>query len=159
MTNKIFSVFVLGLILGIIFTTLTHSVQKVDAARRRPSPTPTAAVTPVPTTAPVQNQIAGFYKNLSGAILDNAFLAYHDFSGVNFANASLKYTNLQSSYLNNANLNGVDFTGATLTGVNLTGATLEGVKWYNCPEGDGVCGETVCPDGSTKLSTDGAVCF
>jgi len=159
MTKKIFSVFVLGLIIGIIFTTLTQSVQKVEAARRRPSPTPTAAITPVPTITPIQNQVAGFYKNLTGAVLDNAFLAYHDFTGVNFTNASLRTANLQSSYMNNAILDGVDFTGSNMTGVDLTGTTLVGVKWYYCPEGDGMCGETVCPDGTTKLATQDAVCF
>lgn len=155
--EKIFSVFALGLLVGVIFTSLTQNVQSVDAARRRVTPTPAPIITTTP--APAQNQVAGYYKNLTGANLESAFLAYHDFSGFNFTNANLRYSKLNSAYLNNATMDGVDFTGSTLTGIDLTGTTLTGVKWYYCPEGDLMCGETVCPDGTTKLTTQDAVCF
>lgn len=183
--EKVFSVFILGLLLGSFITTLTRQPLPVDAAtpRRRPTitpvaptptpvpptATPTAVVTPTdptptliptatPTTVPVQNQVGGYYKDLTGANLNNAFLAYHDFTGFNFSNASLRDTNLQKSYLTNANLDGADLTGSNLSGVNLTGAITSNIKWYSCPEGEGMCGGTTCPDG-TQITTDGAVCL
>ncbi|MBI2464715.1 pentapeptide repeat-containing protein [Candidatus Shapirobacteria bacterium] len=156
MSKKILSVFVLGLLIGAFVTSGPPNVEPVIAVRRT-TPTPTRVSTPTP--SPVQNQVGGFYKDLTGANLDSAFLAYHDFSGFTFTNASLRYVNLHSAYLNNASMNGADFTGANLTGVNITGTKLDGVKWYSCPQGEGQCGTTTCPDGITFLSTDGAVCF
>jgi hypothetical protein len=185
--EKVFSIFVLGLLLGSFITTLTRQPIPVDAAtpRRRvtptvtpviptptpvpPTATPTAVVTPAdptptlvptatPTTAPIQNQVGGYYKDLTGANLNGAFLAYHDFTGFNFTGATLRDTNLQKSYMINASLDSVDFTGANLSGLNLTGAVTTNIKWYSCPEGEGMCGSTTCPDGVTQLITDGAVC-
>lgn len=183
--EKVFSIFVLGLLLGSFITTLTRQPLPVDAAtpRRRPTitpipptptpvpptATPTAVITPTdptptliptatPTAAPVQSQVGGYYKNLTGAVLDNAFLAYHDFTGFIFSNASLRGASLQKSYLIDSNLDSVDFTGANLSGINLTGAVTTNIKWYSCSEGEGMCGSTTCPDG-TQITSDGAVCL
>lgn len=145
--EKIFSVFSLGLLVGIMFTSLTQNVRSVDASKKKPTPTP------------VPSRVAGFYQDLTGAILDQSFLAYHDFSGFVLTNASLRSANLSAANFDAANLDGVDFTGANLSNMSHAGATFVGSKWYSCPEGEGQCGATTCPDGTTILSTDGAVCF
>jgi hypothetical protein len=156
MTKKIFSVFALGLLVGIIITSLTKNVQTVEASRRRTTPTPTPIATTTP--APPQPKLAGYYQDLTDAVLNGAFLAYHDFSGFTLTNAIIRDANLTAANFDGADLSGVDFTNSNLTNMSYTNANLTGVKWYNCPNGEGACGGTTCPDG-TQITTDGGVCF
>ncbi len=156
--RRLFTVFFLGLIIGATLLPTPFSIQQVFASKdskerehRRPSPT-------APPISSGNDFRGGFFSNLSSSNFDSTFIAYHDFTGFDFSNASIRNAKVNNSIFTNTNLTNVDFTGSNLNGVNLTGANLTGVKWYNCPEGDGVCGSTTCPDGHS-IGTDGATCF
>lgn len=146
--GKNVTIFYFGLILGIISTAFPIFIKNVLAVR----PIRTDAV----------NYYGGFYRDLSNARLtgngDGIYLAYHDFTGFNFANADLQSDNLVETKFINANVDNANFTGADLTNAYFTGATnTSTAKWYSCIY-DGGCGETVCPDGF-KISTMGGSCI
>jgi len=151
--RQLLSTFVLGLAIGLVFSPASFT-QTVFAKHKRPTPTPTSI--PNPTTG--NDFRGGYYSNLSNSNFDSTFIAYHDFTGFDFSNASIRFSQVKGSNLSQANLTNVDFTGSNLNGANLTGANLTGIKWYNCPEGDGVCGSTTCPDGHS-IGTHGATCL
>ena len=72
-------------------------------------------------------------KNLAGANLQKAILAYADWHEANLSNAKLQEadltnTNLKGTNLSNAKLQGADLTNTNLKGANLTNANLEGAN-------------------------------
>ncbi len=147
------------IVCGVLITSVPRSPQNVLATRRhKPTLTPvptTVVVTPTPGSI---NTPGGLYRNLSLAVLDSYKLAYHGFEGFNFSGASLRDADLRYSLFTNAKLDGADFTGSNLDKADITGATTVGTIWYSCPQGDGQCGSTTCPNG-TQISTDGASCI
>ncbi len=66
------------------------------------------------------------YKNLDGANLQRAKLAYADWQDANLSNA-----NLQEANLTNINLKGANLTNANLQGANLNFAQLDGATICN----------------------------
>ena len=67
--------------------------------------------------------------DLTGAVLDRAYLTGANFTGADLTDAVLPRANLTRAVLDRADLTDANLTGANLRGANLTGANLRGADF------------------------------